>query len=109
MGTPKLNQRSTIFSDCETSQVDWPQVAVDAGYKDVRNARAMWSRFAKKLTDTFTVADSVDDKDDDNAGLGPANAPTKGTKKRKATEDPVAGSSSDKGKISLKTRDVNGN
>lgn len=82
----------TSLSNHDILQVNWDQVALDAGYKDSKNAKVMWSRLEKKLID---AAARVAAENDDDAGENLPVAPEKAGKKRKAagsprTEGPVS-------------------
>lgn len=64
------------------NQVNWDGVAAKAGYKDAKNARAMWSRlYRSKILAATTAAGAGQGNND--SGEGPVASPT--TKKRKGT------------------------
>lgn len=79
--------------------MDWDQVALDAGYKDSKNAKVMWSRLEKKLVDAATRP--AGGNDDEAGGNAPAT-PTKAGKKRKAAGAPaIEGPVFKRGKVAL--------
>lgn len=87
---------SISFSNCIILQVDWEQVALDAGYKDNKNAKIMWGRLEKKLIDAAAQAAGNDDEDAEESST---TTPATGSKKRKATGTPGAKNSLAKGII----------
>ena len=85
--------------------MNWTEVAVEAGYKDSKNAKIMGGRLMKKLAGASAASASTADGENEDAGEGSSKAvATAAGKKRKATGTAKADASSPvKGEISMST------
>ena len=82
--------------------MNWDQVAVEVGYKDRVNAKAMGSRLVKKLADASAGSAAAGDGDNNDAGEGTSKAAaTPADKKRKATGIAGGDASPVKGEFSM--------
>ena len=83
--------------------MNWDLVAVEAGYKDHKNAKIMGGRLLKKLTSASAGSASAADGENEDAGEGSSKAvaTAAGGKKRKATGTANADASPVKGEISM--------
>ena len=80
--------------------MNWNQVAVEAGYKDRTNAKAMGGRLLKKLTGASAASAPAADGDYEEAGEGSSKAgATAAGKKRKAAGAAQGDASPVKGEI----------
>ena len=96
-----LDPRSPSLT-LKTRQVDWTQVAVEANYKDHKNAKVMGGRLFKKLTGASAGAAPAADGDNEDAGEGSSKTGTTvAGKKRRAPATAQEDNSPSKGEISI--------